>query len=78
MTNEQGKIRVCRKGSEAGLSRVYVKVFAMLNGYQSAFYRDGYTDFAGCFNYFDIKTSSISNISKFAVFIDHKDLGNEC
>jgi hypothetical protein len=75
VSNEQGKIKVCKKGSETGLSRVYVKVFAKMNNGQSAFYRDGYTDVAGGFNYFDVKTSSIASITQFAVFVDHRDLG---
>jgi hypothetical protein len=77
VANEQGKVKVCKKGSEAGLSRVYVKVFAKMNNGQSAFYRDGYTDVAGGFNYFDVKTSSISNIAQFALFVDHKELGRQ-
>ena len=75
VANDQGKVKVCKKGSEIGLSRVYVKVFAKMHNGQSSFYRDGYTDVAGGFNYFDVKTGSIANISQFALFIDHRDLG---
>lgn len=47
-----------------------------MQGGQISFYRDGYTDVAGGFNYFDVKTSSISRITQFALFVDHKELGS--
>jgi hypothetical protein len=72
---DQGRLKVTRKGAEAGLSRVYVKVFAQTSSGQTAFYRDGYTDAAGGFNYFDVKTGSISGLTRFALFVDHRELG---
>jgi hypothetical protein len=75
VSNNQGRIKVSKKNSQVGMSRVYVKVFVR-NTYGSiSFYRDGYTDAAGGFNYFDLKNARINNISQFAVFVDHKELG---
>lgn len=74
--NDQGRIKVSKNGAAAGLSRVYVKVFAKNHSGTSSFYRDGYTDAAGGFNYFDVKTARISNIAQFAVYVDSPALGN--
>lgn len=73
--NDHGRIKVSKNGVQAGISRVYVKVFAKNHSGTSSFYRDGYTDAAGGFNYFDVKTARISNISQFAVYVDSPELG---
>ena len=56
---------------EAGrqLSQVYVKVFAMKKDNSVMFYKDGYTDIRGRFDYVTLNASMLSQIQKFALFV---------
>lgn len=65
---ELGMLRVSSE-SRVPLSKVYVKCFAKQSNGQVHFFRDGYTDVRGSFNYFDVKTYTNNNLSSFALFI---------
>jgi hypothetical protein len=65
---ELGMLRVSSE-SRVPLSKVYVKCFAKQSNGQVHFFRDGYTDVRGSFNYFDVKTYTNNNLSSFALFV---------
>jgi len=51
-----------------------VKTFAKKNNGESIFYKDGYTDLRGRFEYASVNTaSSINDVVKFAFFIMSDD-----
>jgi hypothetical protein len=52
-----------------------VKTFAKEKNGNVSFYKDGYTDLRGRFDYASLSTSSIDTIEKFAIFIMSDDLG---
>eukprot|EP00830_Metopus_es_P002375 TRINITY_DN1213_c0_g1_i6.p1 TRINITY_DN1213_c0_g1~~TRINITY_DN1213_c0_g1_i6.p1 ORF type:complete len:2229 (-),score=458.73 TRINITY_DN1213_c0_g1_i6:107-6793(-) len=56
---------------EAGkqLPQVYVKAFVMKNDGTVSFYKDGYTDIRGRFDYVSLNASQLANAKKFALFI---------
>jgi hypothetical protein len=58
------------------LSKAYVKCFAMMNDGSITFYKDGYTDLRGRFNYVSLNTDQIKTLKKFAVFISDKNNGS--
>ena len=46
-----GELKVSHKESGKALPKVYVKVFSRDSGAKESFYRDGYTDIRGKFEY---------------------------
>eukprot|EP01022_Parablepharisma_sp_SALTPOND_P023502 TRINITY_DN4_c0_g1_i6.p1 TRINITY_DN4_c0_g1~~TRINITY_DN4_c0_g1_i6.p1 ORF type:complete len:2304 (-),score=338.43 TRINITY_DN4_c0_g1_i6:3914-10825(-) len=56
---------------EAGkqLAQVYVKAFVMKKDGAVAFYKDGYTDIRGRFDYVSLNASQLANAKKFALFV---------
>ncbi len=57
------------------IRKAYVKVFAELRGEGCKFYKDGYTDLRGIFNYLAINTRQIQKATKFYLFISDEKLG---
>lgn len=45
-------------------------------GEKVEFFKDGYTDLAGKFNYGQVSGKDLSDIKKFAIFINHKHYGS--
>ena len=55
----------------------YVKVYARLNNSKvPTFYKDGYTDVRGEFDYCSLTTIRIKDVEQFSVFISHPNLGS--
>ncbi len=64
-----GQVRVTDAATGQPLSTVYVKVYAQLNDGQIQFYKDGYTDLRGRFDYATLSTNMLDNVSKFAILV---------
>jgi hypothetical protein len=56
------------------LSKVYVKVYVM-TGAGAKFYKDGYTDLRGKFDYATVSTTDIGDATKFSVLVMSKEHG---
>lgn len=54
-----GQLRVCDSNGKQ-LSKVYVKVYVKLKTGESYFYKDGYTDLRGRFDYAFLNSEEIS------------------
>jgi len=44
------------------IPKVYVKVFALFSNNSSKFYKDGYTDLRGCFDYVSLNRDKLNDI----------------
>jgi hypothetical protein len=64
-----GQVRVTRDGSGKPLPRVYVKVYAMRGDGQIKFYKDGYTDLRGRFDYTSLNTNELDFVKRFSILI---------
>lgn len=74
---EFGELRVFNKSNNAMMSRVYVKVFYKETGTgQEKFWRDGFTDIRGRFEYANASGKDLNSVEKFAVFLDDPKLGS--
>ena len=51
------------------LSKVYVKVYAKMKNGQVQFFKDGYTDLRGRFDYTSLNTNEINHVDKFSLLI---------
>lgn len=70
-----GELKVTTKGGKA-LAEVYVKVFSKNKAGEVKFFRDGYTDLNGKFEYAQINSKSLTDIDRFAMFVSSETHGS--
>lgn len=73
LSHQYGQLRVERASNRAPLAATYVKVYARQRGGQVAFYKDGYTDLRGWFDYASLSTTELDAVERFAILVcsDH-------
>ena len=69
ISNQVGQVRVSRASDHAALPATYVKVYARSQGGQVAFYKDGYTDLRGWFDYATLSTNDLDHVERFAILV---------
>uniref|UniRef100_A0A6B2KWL3 Uncharacterized protein n=1 Tax=Arcella intermedia TaxID=1963864 RepID=A0A6B2KWL3_9EUKA len=72
---DQGIIKVCSKTTGQPLAKSYVKVFAKLLNGTIAFYKDGYTDLRGKFDYMQLSTDAVGSIECWSVLVISEAFG---
>jgi len=75
ITENYGSVKVLDESNKP-LTKVYVKCFAKTKNGVVNFYKDGYTDLRGRFDYATLNTTDVSSIQKFSLFIMHDNLGS--
>jgi hypothetical protein len=70
-----GQVRVVRASTRAPVPAAYVKVYARQVGGAVAFYKDGYTDLAGRFDYATLSTDDLDRTERFAILVVADDAG---
>lgn len=70
-----GQLKVTNANSNKLLSKVYVKVYARMKDGSVQFYKDGYTDLRGRFDYASLSNQSLSTVERFAVLVVSPDFG---
>ena len=70
-----GEVKVTDKEGKC-LNKVYVKCFARLKSKKVEFYRDGYTDLRGKFNYITLNNETLKDVEKFSLFVMDDNLGS--
>ena len=63
-------------GQDIPLPKTYVKVYSKKAGNQITFFKDGYTDLRGRFDYGQLSGASISDIERFAIFVHNEEHGS--
>ncbi|MBA3455955.1 MAG: hypothetical protein H0T42_22850 [Deltaproteobacteria bacterium] len=69
VSHQVGQLRVSRASDHAALPATYVKVYARKQGGQVAFYKDGYTDLRGWFDYSTLSTNDLDHVERFAILV---------
>ncbi len=64
-----GQVKVANARNAAPAPKVYVKVYARMRNGAIQFYKDGYTDLRGRFDYSSISTSELDEVEKFALLV---------
>jgi hypothetical protein len=64
-----GQLRVTAKDGDKALAKVYVKVYAKMRDGGVEFYKDGYTDLRGRFDYTSLNTNQLGGVEKFAILV---------
>lgn len=70
-----GELKVTHKETGDALSKVYVKVFSQNTSGGTEFYRDGYTDIRGKFEYAQASGESLEKVKKFAILVSSNEFG---
>ncbi|MEM7386001.1 MAG: hypothetical protein AAF514_13760 [Verrucomicrobiota bacterium] len=70
-----GRVDVKHANDQRPLPKVYVKVYARRNDGQVTFYKDGYTDLRGKFDYTSLNTNEIDQVEKFSLLVMSDDHG---
>ena len=70
LVENYGQIRVTSAGAKGeALPKTYVKVYARMKDGSVAFYKDGYTDLRGRFDYASLNTDELDRVEKFSMLI---------
>jgi len=64
-----GQVRVSHLKTGEPLAKVYVKVYARMKTGAVQFYKDGYTDLRGCFDYTSLNTNEIEMVERFSILL---------
>ncbi len=64
-----GQVHVTHKTTRRPLAKVYVKVYARMADGGVRFYKDGYTDLRGRFDYTSLNTNELDSVRKFAILL---------
>jgi len=70
-----GQVRVTHEETRKPLSKVYVKVYAKMRDGRVKFFKDGYTDFRGRFDYVSLNTNELDNATRLSLLILSEDHG---
>ena len=75
VVEQYGQLRVAQRTSGAALARAYIKVYARKQGGVVEFYKDGYTDFRGAFDYASLSTNELDHVERFAILVSSPEHG---
>ena len=72
---QYGQVKVNLANAGNRLSKVYVKVYARKSDGSIHFYKDGYTDLRGRFDYASLSNQDLNNVERFAILVISPDYG---
>ena len=75
ITESLGELKVIDNKLQSVI-KAYVKVYVELNSEEVQFYKDGYTDLNGKFNYLELNTDQLKNSKKFYIFVSEEKQGS--
>lgn len=70
-----GQIKVTHETTGRPVSKAYVKVYAQTSDGQVKYYKDGYTDLRGRFDYSSLSTDDLKGANKFAILVLSNEFG---
>lgn len=70
-----GQLRVIHQTTREPLHTTYIKTYARMHDGSIKFFKDGYTDLRGRFDYLSLNTSELDAVDKFAILILNEDYG---
>ncbi len=64
-----GQLRVAHQPTGKPIPKTYVKVYARMKGGEVKFYKDGYTDLRGAFDYTSLNTNELDYVERFSALV---------
>ena len=71
-----GVLKVCHRDTMEPLARVYVKIFSKAKAGAENFYKDGFTDITGKFEYANASGKSLNGVDKFSILVCDREYGS--
>ncbi len=75
LTANYGRLQVRGKEENKPMSKVYVKVYSRFRDGTVKFFKDGYTDLRGKFDYVSLNTIELDRVEKFSILIMSENEG---
>lgn len=75
LARNYGQVTVTAREGNAPLPKTYVKVYARMRGGEERFWKDGYTDLRGRFDYASVSGGSTDRVERFSLLILHEEHG---
>ena len=75
ISNNYGQLKVTETTSGKPLPKTYVKVYAEMQDDRTMFYKDGYTDLRGRFDYASLSTNELDFVKRFSLLVLDADRG---
>jgi hypothetical protein len=75
ITEGYGQLQVNAAESGKPVPKTYVKVYARTQDGRIRFYKDGYTDLRGRFDYASLSTNELESVSRFSILVMSDDRG---
>ena len=75
LVESYGQLTIRQASTSQPLSTVYVKVYARMKDGSVSFFKDGYTDFRGRFDYISLNSNTLDQVDRFAILILSEDHG---
>ncbi len=75
LSENYGQLKVTHTQKGTALPKVYVKVYARMTDGSVRFYKDGYTDLRGRFDYTSLSTNELDNTKRFSILILSDEYG---
>ncbi len=72
---QYGQVKVSKMTQGNLLPKVYVKVYARKNDGSVHFYKDGYTDLRGRFDYSSLSNQDLNDVDRFAILVISSEYG---
>ncbi|HUS38474.1 MAG TPA: hypothetical protein VMX74_03450, partial [Pirellulales bacterium] len=69
VVQDYGQLRVTHDATQKPMSTVYVKVYARNKDGNVKFYKDGYTDLRGRFDFTSLNTNELDFVDRFSLLI---------
>ncbi len=69
LSDNYGQLRVTDEKGRKSLPGVYVKAYAKMKDGHTRFYKDGYTDLRGRFDYASLSTNDLDQVDRFALLV---------
>jgi len=64
-----GQLKVTDKTTGRPISKVYIKVYARHTNGTTKFFKDGYTDLSGAFDYTSVMTNDLNTVDRFSILV---------
>ena len=75
LVENYGQVRVSHRKTAQPLPKTYVKTYARMQGGEVRFYKDGYTDLRGAFDFTSLSTDELDRVERFALLILSEEHG---
>ncbi len=74
LVDAYGRLQVVAEGGKP-VDKVYIKVYARHRNGEVKFFKDGYSDLRGQFDYASLSTNDLDTVERFSILILHPDRG---